>query len=173
MKHTSLLLALGVALGGCAKKAEAPTIQLTDVGFTVHLPPAMQQALDAAAPGFHTIQTTSYRSDVAQAAAAAGGGLPALFAAIGDFDHDGTQDAVVEGTTPSDSALQIIAILNGAKPKAIPIEEITSYDADALGIYLSPPTAGRTGAFQVNAYPDSSTLFTYRGGSFQGTKFGS
>ncbi|HVX40185.1 MAG TPA: hypothetical protein VHB25_11480 [Gemmatimonadaceae bacterium] len=172
MKSTALLVLLPVALGGCAKKADPPQIQLTDVGFTLHLPPAMQQALDAAAPGFHTIQTTSYRSDVAQAAAAAGGGLPALFAAMGDFDHDGTEDAVVEGTTPSDSSLQVIAIMNGAHPKAIPVEEIASYDADAVGIYLTAPTGGRKGAFQVVAYPDSSTLFTYSGGSFSGTKFG-
>ncbi len=173
MKSTVLIFtpALAFALSGCAKKPEAPQIQLTDVGFMLHLPPAMQHALDVVAPGFRTIQTTSYRSDVAQAAASAGGGFPALFAATGDFDHDGTQDAVVEGTTPSDSALQVIVIMNGAKPKAIPVEEIATYDADAVGIYLSGPTGGRTGAFELVAYPDSSTLFTYSGGSFQGTKF--
>lgn len=172
MMRAAFSTLLLVALGACAKKAEAPQIQLSDIGFTLHLPPAMQHALDAVAPGFRPIQTTSYRSDIAQAAAASGGGLPALFAATGDFDHDGTQDAVVEGTTPGDSSLQVIAIMNGATPKAIPVEEIASYDADAVGIYLTGPTHGRTGAFEVNAYPDSSTLFTYGGGQFQGTKFG-
>lgn len=169
----ALSLALAAALGACSRKPEAPAIQLTDVGFTLHMPPAMQQALDATAPGFHAIRTTSYRSDIAQAAAQAGGGLPALSAAVGDFDHDGTQDAVVEGTTPSDSALQVIAIMNGAKPKAIEVDEIGSFDADAVGIYLTGPTGGRTGAFEVHAYPDSSTLFTYSNGGFRATKFGS
>jgi hypothetical protein len=166
-------LILLFALGACAKTADAPTIQLTDVGFVLHLPPAMQKALDDAAPGFQSVRTTSFRSDVSQAAVAGGGGLPALSATIGDFDHDGSIDAAVEGTTPSDSALHVFAILNGAHPKAMEVATFTSYDADAVGIYLTGAPAGQKAAFEVVSYPDSSTIFQYSGGSFSGTKVGS
>jgi len=167
----SRFLVLSIVLGACAKTADAPQIQLSDVGFTLHLPGAMQHALDSLAPGFRTVQAASYRSDVSQAAAAAGG-LPALFAVVGDFDRDGTQDAVAEGTTPGDSALRVIAIMNGVKPRAIEVARVATYDADAVGTYLSGPTDGRTGAFEVVSYPDSSMLFRYADGAFEGTRFG-
>jgi hypothetical protein len=161
------------ASAACAKEhPDNPQLQLTDIGFVLQLPPAMQHALDSIAPGFHAVSSTSYRSDVAQAAAA-GGGTPALFAAVGDFDHNGTVDAVEEGTLPADSALHVIAILNGATPTAIEVARIESYDADALGLYLSLPTAGQSGAFELVSYPDSSTLYEYAGGGFQGHKIGS
>ncbi len=169
----SLLALLIVAAACAAKKADAPTIQLTDVGFVLHLPPAMQQALDAAAPGFQSVRTASFRSDVSQAALAGGGGLPALSAAVGDFNHDGNVDAVVEGTMPGDAALHVIVILNGAKPTAMDVAQFASFDADAVGIYLTGPTSGRTGAFEVVAYPDSSILYQYADGAFQGSKIGS
>ncbi|MFI5227572.1 MAG: hypothetical protein ACHQWU_00800 [Gemmatimonadales bacterium] len=156
----------------CDKHAENPQLQLTDIGFALTLPPAMQHALDSLAPGFRAISSTSYRSDIAQAAAA-GGGIPALFATVGDFDHNGTVDVVEEGTLPADSALHVIAILNGAKPTAVEVARIESYDADALGLYLSLPAAGQSGAFELVSYPDSSTLFEYADGAFQGHKVGS
>jgi hypothetical protein len=174
MKHLSCKCALLLLLVACAAKTpDAPTIQLTDVGFTLHLPAAMQHALDSIAPGFHSVPTTSFRSDVSQAAASDGGGLPALSAAIGDFNHDGTIDAVVEGTVPGDSTLRVIAILNGAKPTAIDVARYAAYDADAVGIYLTNPTGGRTGAFEIVSYPDSSSLYQYGDGAFTGTKVGS
>ena len=170
MKTLACSFGLLAALGGCAKKIDAPRVELTDVGFTLHLPPPMQQALDSIAPGFRTIRTTSFRSDVSQAAAAMGAGpIPAVFAAIGDYDHDGTVDAVVEGTAAGDSALRVIVILNGAKPTAMEISRFTVYDADAVGVYVSNPPAGVAGAFEVVAYPDSSTLFTYSAGGFHGS----
>ena len=174
MKTFLRSFALLILLGACAKKeVDDPRVELTDVGFTLHLPPAMQQALDSLAPGFHTVRTTSFRSDVTQAAAAMGsGGMPAAFTAVGDFTHDGTIDAVVEGTTPSDSALQVIAIINGAKPTAVVITRFLVYDADAVGVYLSNPPAGVAGAFEVVAYPDSSILYQYRNGGFQGHNIG-
>ena len=172
MKHFSFAAALFVAFGACAKQADDPRIQLTDVGFALHLPPTMQHALDSLAPGFRAVRTTSYRSDVSQAAAAGSAAMPALFAAIGDFDRDGTVDAVVEGTTPGDSSLRVIAILNGSKPTAMEVARIDVYDADAVGTYLSSPTAGHTGAFEVVSYPDSSMLFSYAKGTFTGAKFG-
>ncbi len=172
LNHCARAVALLVALGACAKQADDPRIQLTDVGFALHLPPAMQQALDSLAPGFRAVRTASYRSDVSQAAAAGSAAMPALFAAIGDFDRDGTVDAVVEGTTPGDSALRVIAILNGSKPTAVEVARFDVYDADAVGTYLSNPTAGHGGAFEVVSYPDSSMLFRYANGSFTGAKFG-
>lgn len=172
MKQFSLSFALLFALGGCATKTDDPVIQLTDVGFALHLPPAMQQALDSVAPGFRAVRTTSYRSDVSQAAAAGSGGMPALFAAIGDFDRDGTTDAVVEGTTPGDSALRVFVVLNGAKPAAVEVARFPTYDADAVGTYLTGPTGGRSGAFEVVSYPDSSMSFQYKDGVFTGGKFG-
>lgn len=173
MTHKILLsCVLVLGLGACAGKPEAPRVELTDVGYTLHLPPAMQQALDSVAPGFRAIRTDSYRADVSQSAMLSAGGTSALFATVGDFDHDGTQDAVIEGTTPSDSALQVIAILNGAKPHAIPVTEFSSYDADAVGIYLTTPPQGNAGAFEVVDYPDSSLVYTYQGGAFSGSKIG-
>jgi hypothetical protein len=165
-----LVCVVAILLGGCAKeKVDEPRVELTDVGFTLHLPPAMQQALDSLAPGFRAVRASSFRSDVSQAAAAMGtGGMPAAFAAVGDYDHDGTSDAVVEGTTPGDSALRVIAITNGTKPAAVEITRFLVYDADAVGVYLSNPPAGVAGAFEVVTYPDSSVLYRYEGGGFLG-----
>jgi hypothetical protein len=174
MKPLSCFVALWVGVAACAaKKSDAPTVQLTDVGFVLHLPAPMQQALDAAAPGFQVVRTSSFRSDVSQAAVAGGGGLPALSAAIGDFNHDGTVDAVVEGATPGNAALHVIVILNGAKPTAMEVAQFASYDADAVGVYLTAPTGGRVGAFEVVAYPDSSMLYQYVNDGFQASKIGS
>ena len=163
-------------LGACAHKVDNPQIQLTDIGFVLHLPQPMQQALDSFAPGFHSIASTAYRSDVAQAAAAgaaSSGAMPALFATVGDFNGDGFVDAVEEGTVAGDSTLHVVAILNGAKPHAIDVTRIANFDADAVGFYLTPPTAGQAGAFELVAYPDSSTIYTYSDGTFAAAKIGS
>ena len=165
-----------LSLGACAHKVDNPQIQLTDIGFVLHLPPPMQQALDSFAPGFHSIASTSYRSDVAQAAAAgaaSSGGMPALFATVGDFNGDGLVDAVEEGTVKGDSTLRVVAILNGAKPRAVDVARIANFDADAVGFYLTRPAAGQTGAFELVAYPDSSTVYRYDAGAFTGEKVGS
>ena len=174
MKSSLRALALVVLLGACSTgQADSPRVELSDVGFTLHLPPSMQQALDSLAPGFRAVRASSFRSDVSQAAAANGGtALPAAFAAVGDFDHDGSDDAVVEGTTPSDSALQVIAIMNRATPVAMEIMRFPVYDADAVGIYLTNPPAGATGAFEVVAYPDSTLLYRYTGDGFLGQNVG-
>lgn len=159
-----------VALGACSKTSDQPRIELTDAGFALHLPTAMQQALDSAAPGFRTIRTTAYRSDVSQAAAQSVGGLPALIATIGDFNHDGRQDVAVEGTISGDSALRVIGILAGTPPEVVPVARFPVYDADAVGIYLSSVPAGQSGAFEVVDYPDSSIVYRYENGTFEGTK---
>jgi hypothetical protein len=169
MKTSARCFALMVLLAACAKHVDDPRVELTDVGFVLHLPQAMQQALEALAPGFRAVRTTSFRSDVSQAAAALGSpGMTAAFAALGDFDHDGTIDAVVEGTVPGDSALRVIAILNGAKPVAVDVTRFLAYDADAVGVYLATVPAGVAGAFEVVDYPDSTAIYTYTGGGFRG-----
>ena len=159
-----MLLSAVVACGGAT--VDNPSVQLGAGGFTLHLPPPMQQALDAQAPGFRTVSTASFRSDVSQAAAESGGGLQALFALVNDFDGDGTQDAVVEGSTTGDSSLVVIAILNGSKPRALEVTRFQTYDADAVGIYLSKPAAGKSGAFAVVNYPDATTTYAFRDGKF-------
>ena len=165
LPHAILLTSI---LAACATKTvDNPRIELTDVGFTLHLPPAMQQALDSLAPGFRAVRSASFRSDVSQAAAAdGGGGLPAAFAAVGDFDHDGLTDAVVEGSAPSEAGLRVIAIMNGATPTAEEVTRFPVYDADAVGIYVVNPPKGAPGAFEVVAYPDSTLLFKYANGAF-------
>ncbi len=172
MKTLLCSFALAIVLAACARKPDDPQLEFATVGFVLHLPPAMQQAMDSLAPGFRTVRINSFRSDVAQAAAQAAGGMQALFATVADFDGDGTQDAVVEGTTPGDTALRVIAIMNGAKPRAMDVERYPVYDADAVGIYLSRPTGSRKGTFQVVNYPDSSTVYRYEGGSFVGARIG-
>ncbi len=169
MKQTLRWFALVLGLAACSARPEDPRLQFATVGFILHLPDAMQGALDAAAPGFRAVRTTSFRADVSQAAALSGGGLQALFATIGDFDGDGAQDVIVEGAAPGDSALHVIAIMNGAKPHAFEVTAYSLYDADAVGIYLSQPTGGPKGSFEVINYPDASTRFTYRSGAFVGT----
>jgi len=158
-----------ITLTACsAKQVDNPRVELSDVGFVLHLPPSMQQALDSLAPGFRAVRPSSFRSDVSQAAASESAtGLPAAFAAVGDFNHDGLTDAVVEGTAPSDTGLRVIAILNGAKATATEVTRFRVYDADAVGIYVTAPPAGTTGAFEVVAYPDSTLLFTYSDGAFK------
>ena len=158
-------------LGACAKvPPDVPRVALTDVGIALHLPASMQHALDSIAPGFRIVNASSFRSDIAQAASVgSGGGLPAAFAAIGDFDHDGTIDAVVEGASPGSAALQVIAILNGAHPTAVEVTRFAEYDADAVGIYLTARPAGADGAFDVVAYPDSTVRFRWADGSLRGT----
>jgi hypothetical protein len=170
-RATLCAIAATVSLAACAgKKVDDPRVELTDVGYALHLPPAMQAALNADAPGFHAVMQASYRSDVPQAAAAATGHLEPLFAAVGDFDADGTVDAVVEGSVPSDSALHVIAIMNGAHPRAVDVTRFESYDADAVGVYLTRPPAGQAGAFEVVNYPDETTMYRYQGDGFIGTK---
>jgi hypothetical protein len=175
MKRFPHAILLAIMFAACTtEKVDSPRVELTDVGFVLHLPPAMQQALDSLAPGFRAVRPSSFRSDVSQAAASgSAGSLPAAFATVGDFDHDGLTDAVVEGSAPSDTCLRVIAILNGAKATAKEVTNFPLYDADAVGIYLSSPPAGTGGAFEVVAYPDSTLLFTYVDGAFKGARQGS
>ena len=150
----------------CAKSPpDTPRVEMGAGGFMLHLPPAMQQALEAKAPGFHAVRYASFRSDVGQAAAERGG-LQPLFAVLGDFDGDGTQDAVVEGSAPGDSSLVVIAVLNKKTPQAIEVTRFATYDADAVGIYLSKPATGTAGAFEIVNYPDASKVYVFRDGAF-------
>lgn len=173
MKQLLRCVALIVVAAACSRKVEDPRVELTDAGYILHLPPAMQHALDAVAPGFRTVRAMSFRSDVAQAAAStAGDGMPAAFASLADFDHDGTKDAVVEGTAPGDSSLRVIAIMNGTKPTAVEITRFAVFDADAVGVYVTNPPAGIGGAFEVVAYPDSTIVYEYRNGTFRPQNIG-
>ena len=171
IRLTQCMIGVVVLLGACAKEApDAPRVELTDVGIALHLPAPMQHALDSLAPGFRIVNASSFRSDIAQAASAGGGSaLPAAFAAIGDFNHDGTIDAVVEGASPGSSALRVIAILNGVHPSAVEVTHFAEYDADAVGIYLSALPAGTDGAFDIVAYPDSTVRYRWTDGALKGT----
>jgi len=165
--RTIVAISLVIALGACGtSEADNPRLEIGAGGFTLHLPPAMQESLDALKPGFQQVRSAAFRSDVAQAAAEGGGALQALFAVVGDFDGDGTIDAAIEGSAAGDTSLVVIAILNkGAKPVAMEVTRFPTYDADAVGIYLSKPTG--SGAFQVVNYPDATTTYVYRAGKFQ------
>ena len=167
-----LLAGLAIACAACTGKREDPQLTFINVGFSLQLPKGMQHALDSLAPGFRPVLVGRFRSDIAQFAAEAGGGMQPLFATVADFDGDGTLDAAMEGTTPGDSALRVIAIMNGAKPMAMDVARIPTYDADAVGLYLSRPTGSKPGTFQLVDYPDSSTVYTYSGGRFVGAKIG-
>lgn len=157
-----------LGLSACAgeKAPENPSVELSPAGFMLHLPPAMQQALDAQAPGFRAVPTATFRSDVGQAAAEAGGGMQALSALVGDFDGDKTVDVVVEGSTPTDSSLVVIAILNRKTPVAMEVTRFATYDADAVGIYLVKPAGANPGEFSVVNYPDATTTYAFRDGKF-------
>lgn len=172
MKASLRVLGLAVVLTACSRKPDDPRLDFANIGFMLHLPPAMQQAMDSLAPGFRFVKINAFRSDIAQFAAQAAGGMQPLFATVADFDGDGTLDAVVEGTTPADTALRVIAVMNGAKPRAMEVTRIPLYDADAVGIYLSRPTGSAMGTFQVVNYPDSSTSYQYKAGRFVGTTIG-
>lgn len=172
MKNVAAAMVLVVTLAACSHKPPDPQLQFATVGFIMQLPAGMQKALDAVAPNFQTVRIDSFRSDVAQAAALAGGGLQAMFATIGDFDGDGSKDVIVEGVAPGDSALRVIAIMNGATPRAFEVARYPLFDADAVGVYLSKAPNGKTDAFEVVNYPYGSKLFTYRGGTFVGSTIG-
>lgn len=175
MKKPLLVLAAVAALdaAACSKKPSEPTLEFATVGFILHLPGAMQSALDAAAPGFKSINPTVFRSGVMQDAAASGGGMQAAFATIGDFDGDGSKDVIVEGAEPHDSALHVIAIMNGVKPHAFEVTNFPLYDADAVGVYLVQPASAAKGTFEVVDDPDSTTIYTFKDGQFTGKKTGS
>lgn len=172
MRASLRVAALAIVLTACTKKPDDPRLDFANIGFMLHLPPAMQQALDSLAPGLKMVKINAFRSDVAQFAAQAAGGMQPLFATVADFDGDGTLDAVVEGTTPGDTALRVIAVMNGRKPLAMEVTRVPLYDADAVGIYLSRPTGVAKGTFQLVNYPDSSTSYAYRKGRFVGTTIG-
>lgn len=163
---------LAILLTACTRKPDDPRLDFANIGFMLHLPTAMQQAMDSLAPGFRFVKINAFRSDVSQFAAQAAGGMQPLFATVADFDGDGALDAVVEGTTPGDTALRVIAVMNGAKPRAMEVTRIPLYDADAVGVYLSRPTGSAKGTFQLVNYPDSSTSYLYKKGRFVGTTIG-
>jgi hypothetical protein len=171
-----LLVLVAIAVLGavaCSRTPPEPTLQFATVGFILHLPEGMQSALNAAAPGFKAINPTVFRSGVAQDAAVSGGGLQAEFATLADFDGDGSKDVIVEGAEPGDSALHVVAIMNGAKPRAFEVMNFPLYDADAVGEYLVQPIGAAKGTFEVVDDPDSTTVFTFKGGHFTGKKIGS
>lgn len=172
MKAALCTFAMVLVLTGCNRKPDIPRLEFSDVGFILHLPPAMQRAADSLAPGFKVVRTDKFRSDVSQLAAQDAGSMQALFAAVADYDGDGTSDAIEEGTVPGDSALRVIAIMNGAKPRAMNVARYPMYDADAVGLYLSIPKGSKAGSFEVVDYPDSSTVYRYDGAKFVGTKIG-
>jgi hypothetical protein len=172
MKPRPCALAFTIALTACAGKPDTPRLEFGDVGFQLHLPPAMQRAADSLAPGFRIVRTDKFRSDVAQLAAQDAGTMQSLFATIADFDGDGTLDAIEEGTVPGDSALVVIGIMNGAKPWAMNIARYPSFDAEAVGLYISRPKGSAKGTFQVVNYPDSSTAYQYKDAHFVGTRIG-
>ena len=161
---SSSVLVLGLA--ACAGKPDEPRVQFGDVGLVLHLPAAMRQAADSLAPGFKVVRADQFRSDVSQLAAQDAGTIQALFALVADFDGDGTPDAVEEGTIPGDTALRVIAILNGAKPRAMYVARYPVFDADAVGIYLSLPRGSPNGTFQVVNYPDSSASYQLKDAQF-------
>src|SRR6185436_6300288 len=98
--HRAVAVAFAVAFAvvACAGGTpDQPSVAMGAGGPALHLPLAMQQALDAKAPGFQMVRWAAFRADVAQAAAETGG-LQPLNTVVGDFNGDGTQDAVVEGS---------------------------------------------------------------------------
>lgn len=162
----SLAIALTLALAACGDSEPAnPALSIGAGGFTLTLPPAMQSALEAQAPGFQQIRSAAFRSDISQSAAESGGGMQAMFAVIGDFDGDGSVDAAVEGSVTGDTALVVMAVLNkGGKPVAMQVTRFPTYDGDAVGIYLSKPKGA--GAFTVVNYPDATVTYRFSGGKF-------
>jgi hypothetical protein len=163
-------LAPALLLTACSHKPSDPGVEFSTIGFTLQLPDAMQHALDAAMPGFHRITPDKFRSDVAQQSALGSGRIEPLFATLGDFDGDGTKDVIVEGTVPGDRGLHVVAIMNGAQPRAFQVTAYPVFDADAVGTYLSAAPHGQTNAFEVVNYPDASYLYTYKAGRFVGSK---
>lgn len=172
MKKIPFIAVLVPALAACNVKPADPTVQFSTVGFSLQLPTAMQQALDAAEPGFRMVTPDKFRSDVSQQSALGSGRIDPLFATLNDFDGDGTKDAIVEGNVPGDSALHVVAIMNGKKPRAFEVTTYPVYDGDAVGVYLTEAPAGRKGAFELVNYPDASYVFTYKNGAFTSEKIG-
>ena len=166
-------LACALVLAACSRKPPDPSVEFATIGFMLKLPGGMQQALDAAMPGFHRITPDKFRADVAQQTALGSGRIEPLFATLGDFDGDGTKDVIVEGTVPADRSLHVVAIMNGAKPRAFQVTAYPVFDADAVGIYLSAAPHGQKNAFEIVNYPYTSYLYTYKDGRFVGSKIGS
>ncbi|MDE3151792.1 MAG: hypothetical protein KGL93_06045 [Gemmatimonadota bacterium] len=173
MRRTLAPLLAAAALAACAAKPPDPSVQFSVVGFSLQLPDGMQQALNAAMPGFRMVTPDKFRSDVSQQSALGSGKIDPLFATIGDFNGDGSKDVIVEGAVPGDSALHVVAIMNGKTPHAFEVTSFPVYDADAVGVYLTEAPGGRKNAFEVVNYPDASYVYTYSNGAFTGAKIGS
>jgi len=62
------------------------------------------------------------------------------------------------------------SLIARAPARAIDVTRFESYDADAVGVYLSRVPSGQTGAFEVVNYPDETMLYRYKDGGFVGTK---
>jgi hypothetical protein len=172
MKKALSLVAVACSLAGCNSKPPDPAVQFSTVGFSIQLPDGMQQALNAAEPGFRMITPDKFRSDVSQQSALGSGRIDPLFATLGDFDGDGTKDAIVEGTVPGDAGLHVVAIMNGKPAHAFEVTNFPVYDGDAVGIYLTEAPGGKKGAFEIVNYPDASYVYTYKSGGFVGVKAG-
>lgn len=173
MKLPVVSLLAASVLAACASKPPDPAVQFSVVGFSLQLPDGMQQALNAAMPGFRMVTPDKFRSDVSQQSALGTGRIDPLFATLGDFNGDGSKDVIVEGAVPGDSALHVVAIMNGKTPHAFEVTNFPVYDGDAVGVYLTEAPGGRKNAFEVVNYPDASYVYTYNNGTFTGAKLGS
>ena len=169
------------AVGGVVVDSALTEPQLVLHGdhYRLHLPPAMNAAL--VAKGVTDIpQQSDYLPAVRQYASDVGP-RQALFAAIGDFDGDRRDDAVVHARVRGrpDSSQLVLALLNDSTgARAVEVEKYPLYSGP-LGEYLlyqkaetlrSPhekaPVTLTTDAFQVVFFEKAAKLYYYRNGKF-------
>ena len=87
------MLAASCAAG--AKDAAGPLIRAKGASHELVLPAAHRKAIGRAVPGFEPWKVETYSSDIRQFYEFTGRQVP--WAVVGDFDGDGSLDAVVDG----------------------------------------------------------------------------